>query len=74
MTRLRYQGQIGVGGYQTNKLTKLRNAKSGDVVGGNVPDEFIADLETEDNDGRSSGVVIRSSVVGRRLSLYGLAR
>ncbi len=51
--------------YQTNKLTKLVNAQSG-LVGGNVPDEFIADLETDDNDGTIT-IVVKEDVYEVRM-------
>ncbi len=59
--------------YQTNKLTKLRNARSDDLVGGNVPDEFIADLETEDNDGTIT-IVVKEDVYEVRMPARGFCR
>ena len=46
--------------YQTNKLTKLVNPQSG-LVGGNVPPEFIADPETNQDDGTIT-IVVRQEV------------
>jgi len=43
--------------YQTNRLFELVNSRSGQLVGGNVADSFIADLETIDSDGTITIVV-----------------
>jgi len=51
--------------YQTNKLTKLINPHSG-LVGGNVPDEFIADLETNEDDGTIT-IVVKEDVYQVRM-------
>ncbi len=58
--------------YQTNKLTKLVNSQSG-LVGGNVPDEFIADPETKDDDGTIT-IVVREDVYEVRMPARGFCR
>ena len=41
----------GIEIYQTNKLLSLNQCQTQQLVGGNVPDSFIADPETTDSDG-----------------------
>ncbi len=58
--------------YQTNKLTKLVNAQSG-LVGGNVPGAFIADPETNQDDGTIT-IVVRQDVYEVRMPARGFCR
>ncbi len=59
--------------YQTNKLTKLKNSTSHKLVGGNVPDEFIADPETNEDDGTIT-VVVKEDVYEVRMPARGFCR
>ncbi len=52
--------------YQTNRLVHLVNSRSGRRVGGNVPDAFIADPETDDDDGTIT-IVVREDVYEVRM-------
>ena len=59
--------------YQTNKLTKLKNSRSHKLVGGNVDEAFIADPETNEDDGTIT-IVVKEDVYQVRMPARGSCR
>lgn len=59
--------------YQTNRLVHLVNSRSGLTVGGNVADQFIADPETDDDDGTIT-IIVQADVYELRMPARGFCR